>query len=87
MGRRTVGLALAFALGVTLLAVPQVSGGTLAEYRAMVINHETAHWFGLGHGTCGGRGKPAPAMMQQSKGLYGCKPSPWPLLGEIARVR
>lgn len=63
------------------------SGGTMAEYRAMVVNHETGHWFGLGHATCGGRGQAAPVMMQQSKGLYGCKPNAWPLPGEIARVR
>lgn len=63
------------------------SGGTMAEYRAMVVNHETGHWFGLGHATCGGKGQAAPVMMQQSKGLYGCEPNPWPLPGEIARVR
>jgi hypothetical protein len=62
------------------------AGGTLREYRAMVVNHETGHWFGLGHASCGGAGKPAPVMMQQSKGLYGCKPNPWPLPGEIARA-
>jgi len=63
------------------------AGGNLREYRAMVVNHETGHWFGLGHASCGGAGKPAPVMMQQSKGLFGCKPNPWPLPGEIARVR
>lgn len=63
------------------------SGGTLREYRAMVVNHETGHWFGLGHAGCGGRGGPAPVMMQQSKGLYGCEPNGWPLAGEIARAR
>jgi hypothetical protein len=62
------------------------SGGTLREYRAMVVNHETGHWFGLGHASCGGAGQLAPVMMQQSKGLYGCKPNPWPLAGEIARA-
>ncbi len=51
------------------------AGGTMAEYRAMVVNHETGHWFGLGHATCGGKGQAAPVMMQQSKGLYGCKPN------------
>jgi hypothetical protein len=62
------------------------AGGTLREYRAMVVDHETGHWFGLGHATCGGKGQLAPVMMQQSKGLYGCKPNPWPLPGEIARA-
>lgn len=63
------------------------AGGSIAEYRAMVVNHETGHWFGLAHATCGGSGQTAPVMMQQSKGLYGCEPNPWPLAGEIARVR
>lgn len=62
------------------------SGGSLREYRAMVVNHETGHWFGLGHPSCGGRGRPAPVMMQQSKGLHGCEPNAWPLPWEIARA-
>lgn len=62
------------------------SGGTMAEYRAMVVNHETGHWLGLGHATCGGNGQPAPVMMQQSKGLYGCEPNPWPLAWEVNRA-
>ncbi len=63
------------------------AGGSLSEYRAMVVNHETGHWFGLGHASCGKAGARAPVMMQQSKGLNGCKPNPWPLPGEIARIR
>jgi hypothetical protein len=62
------------------------AGGTLRQYRAMVINHETGHWFGLGHASCGGAGKLAPVMMQQSKGLAGCRPNAWPLPGEIVRA-
>lgn len=62
------------------------SGGTLREYRAMVVNHETGHWFGLGHAGCGARGRPAPVMMPQSKGLHGCEPNGWPLAGEVARA-
>jgi Protein of unknown function (DUF3152) len=62
------------------------SGGTLREYRAMVVNHETGHWFGLDHAGCGGRGRPAPVMMQQSKGLHGCEPNGWPLGWEIGNV-
>jgi 5-hydroxyisourate hydrolase-like protein (transthyretin family) len=62
------------------------SGGNMRMYHEMVINHETGHWFGLGHQTCPGPGRKAPVMMQQSKGLFGCKPNGWPLPVEIKRV-
>jgi hypothetical protein len=58
--------------------------GTLRDYRHMVVNHETGHWLGLGHAGCPGRGRPAPVMMQQSKGLNGCRFNPWPTRGELA---
>lgn len=54
----------------------------LRDYRHMVVNHETGHWLGRGHVGCPGPGRLAPVMMQQSKGLDGCRFNPWPLPGE-----
>jgi hypothetical protein len=50
----------------------------LRAYRHMVVDHETGHWLGHPHASCPGHG-PAPVMMQQSKGLGGCRFNPWPL--------
>ena len=58
--------------------------GSLRGYRHMVVNHETGHWLGLGHAGCPGNGRPAPVMMQQSKGLDGCTFNPWPTGSELA---
>ncbi|MBW5253915.1 DUF3152 domain-containing protein, partial [Streptomyces sp. P01-B04] len=52
--------------------------GPLAEYRALIVNHEVGHWLGHGHETCPGEGRPAPAMMQQIYGLKGCVSNAWP---------
>lgn len=49
-----------------------------ATYRAYVVNHEVGHFLHLGHKQCPGKGKPAPVMMQQSKGLSGCVANAWP---------
>ncbi|MFD7016284.1 DUF3152 domain-containing protein [Streptomyces sp. NPDC059161] len=53
--------------------------GPAAEYRHLIINHEIGHMIGYHqHMACPGAGKLAPVMMQQIKGLNGCKSNAWP---------
>jgi hypothetical protein len=59
------------------------AGGSLRDYRHMVINHETGHWLGHGHAMCGGAGQSAPVMQQQSIDLQGCSFNPWPKADEL----
>lgn len=63
------------------------AGGSLRDYRHMVINHETGHWLGHGHKNCGGPGQAAPVMQQQSIDLQGCTFNPWPAASELSSTR
>ncbi len=59
------------------------AGGSLRDYRNMVVNHETGHWLGHGHRYCSAAGQAAPLMQQQSIDMQGCTVNPWPLSGEM----
>lgn len=63
------------------------AGGSLRDYRHLVVNHEVGHWLGHGHYNCSDSpSTKAPVMQQQSIDLQGCDFNPWPLAFEIEAV-
>jgi hypothetical protein len=63
------------------------TGGSIEDYRTLIINHETGHRLGFADNPiCPGTGQPAPVMMQQSVDLKGCAFNLWPVQAELTHL-
>jgi hypothetical protein len=66
--------------------IPDQSGLPLAAYRAYVLQHEIGHALGKQHAKCDPPG-PVPVMVQQTVGIGGCSPNPFPTPRERQEAR